>query len=342
MTPSQVNFKMPAEWHPHERCWMAWPCHEPSWEKIGLPRAQAVYAEIAQAIALYEPVTMIARPEDLALAQELCGNTIQCIPMDINDSWTRDTGPSFLLNEEGKLAGVDWNHNAWGNNYSDYTLDQKIAAQIINLTDAEYFHANLVMEGGAFHVDGQGTILTTKECLLHKNRNPQLTQKEIEHYLCDYLGGSKVIWLNQGLIGDETDGHIDEIATFIGEAKVLCLISSDKHDPNYDRLQENLAILQAATDACGRRLEVFTVEQPPATELGGDRLTLSYVNFYRANGGIVLPSFGYESYDKAAYQVFQQIAPSYKLSQVPALDLFTGGGGIHCITQQQPRVIAGL
>lgn len=339
MTPKQAGFSMPAEWHPHERCWMAWPCHLDTWSKIGLDRARAAYAKVALSIAEFEPVTILVNPGDEQSAQTLCDNAnINFITLAINDSWTRDTGATFLLNKNKELAGVDWIHNAWGGNYDDCELDNQIASAIIKETKSTYFHAPLVMEGGSFHVDGEGTILTSKECLLNANRNPHLSQQQIEEYLCNYLGGTKIIWLNKGLLGDETDGHIDEIATFIAPGKVLCLITKDKEDPNYHTLQENVQILQSATDAKGRALEVYCVEQPPATVMDGERLTLSYINFYLANKGIVMPAFGYEAYDKAAYELFTRMFPGYQIRQIDALDVFAGGGGIHCITQQQPKV----
>ncbi|MBL7481566.1 agmatine deiminase family protein [Legionella sp. 27fs60] len=335
-TPKHAGFYMPAEWHPHERCWMAWPCHQSTWEKVGLERARIAYAKVAKAIAQFEPVTLLVNPGDEPSAKALCGDKISIITLPINDSWTRDTGATFLLNADKQLAGVDWIHNAWGGNYEDCALDNQIASVIIKNTDARYFHAPLVMEGGSFHVDGEGTVLTSRECLLNSNRNPQLSQQQIEHYLMDYLGAERIIWLNKGLLGDETDGHVDEIATFIAPGKVLCLITTDKTDPNYNTLQENLEILKSATDAKGRTLEVYCVEQPPATYLDGERLTLSYINFYLANKGIVMPAFGYAEYDKAAYQMFTQLFPDHHITQIDALDVFAGGGGIHCITQQQP------
>lgn len=328
---------MPAEWHSHQRCWMAWPCHQETWQKIGLERARKAYALVANSIAKYEPVCMLVNPGDEQTAQSLLGEEITLISLPINDSWTRDTGPSFLLNQQGQLGGVDWIHNAWGGNYADCALDNEIAAEVIRQTKAEYFHAPLVMEGGSFHVDGEGTVLTSRECLLNKNRNPHLSQAQIEHYLQDYLGCEKTIWVNKGLLGDETDGHIDEIACFVAPGKVLCLITHDKSDPNYANLQDNLQILQRATDAKGRALQVFTVEQPPATVLDGERLTLSYINFYLANNGIVMPAFGYQKYDDAALHLFKQLFPQHHISQINALDVFAGGGGIHCITQQQPK-----
>ncbi|MGL6030006.1 MAG: agmatine deiminase family protein [Legionella sp.] len=332
------GFYMPAEWHQHQCCWMAWPCHAPTWAGIGLQRAREAYARVARAIAQFEPVMMLINAEDEESARQLCDEFTTLIVMPLNDSWLRDTGPTFLINRMGQLAGVDWLFNAWGNNYPDHQLDQQIAKQVIALSGAHYLHAPLVMEGGAFHVDGEGTLLTSKECLLHSNRNPGLSQAKIEQNLCDYLAVTKIIWLNKGLIGDETDGHIDELATFIAPGKVLCLISSDEHDPNYALLAENRQILEAATDASGRKLEVYCVEQPPATFLAGERLTLSYINFYHANKGIVMPSFNHPHYDEQALNLFKQLFPDYRISQIDALDVFAGGGGIHCITQQQPSL----
>lgn len=339
MTPRQSGFYMPAEWHPHKRCWMAWPCHEATWTNIGLEKARLAFAQVAHAIAQYEPVTLLVNPKDIKDAAALCGDHIHLFPLAINDSWTRDTGPTFLLNAKNELAGVDWIHNAWGGNYQPCDLDNEIARAVIKESHARYFHAPLVMEGGSFHVDGEGTLLTSLECLLNPNRNPDLTQKEIEQYLRDYINCEKIIWLNKGLLGDETNGHIDEIACFVAPTKVLALITNDKDDPNYPILHENLSILQSATDAKGRKLQVFTIEQPPATYLNGERLTLSYINFYLANKGIVMPAFGHPVHDRAAYELFVTLFPSYKITQIHAIDIFAGGGGIHCITQQQPSCL---
>ncbi len=336
MTPKQSGFYMPAEWHPHAGCWMAWPCHKETWATIGLKKARIAYAAVAKAIAQYEPVTLLVNPDELKEAALLCGEHIRLVPLPINDSWTRDTGPTFLLNTKGELAGVDWLHNAWGGNYDDYELDKKIASAIIDDTAAQHFSAPLVMEGGSFHVDGEGTLLTTRECLLNANRNPHLSQQDIENYLHDYLHCEKIIWLDKGLVGDETDGHIDEIACFIAPGKVLALITHDKEDANYPILHENLNILKSSTDAKGRTLEVYTVEQPPATYLADERLTLSYINFYLANKGIVMPAFGHAAHDKAAYDLFIKLFPEHRITQLAAIDVFAGGGGIHCITQQQP------
>ncbi len=335
-TPKEALFYMPAEWYPHAGCWMAWPCHQDTWASISLEKARIAYAQVAQAISQYEPVTVWVNPDDMPEAARLCGDRIHLLPLAINDSWTRDTGPTFLVNDQGELAGVDWIHNAWGGNYEDCELDNQIAGEMIKYTQAKAFRAPFVMEGGSFHVDGEGTVLTTRECLLNANRNPHLTQQDIEENLRNYLNGEKIIWLNKGLVGDETDGHIDEIACFIAPGKVLALITSDTADPNYHILHDNLAILKSATDAKGRALEVYSIEQPPATYLNGERLTLSYINFYLANAGIVMPAFGHPAHDQAAYDLFVQLFPTHKITQIQAIDVFSGGGGIHCITQQQP------
>lgn len=337
LTPKEAGFSMPPEWYPHAGCWMAWPCHQATWEKMGMQQAKMAYADVAKAIARFEPLTLLVNPKDQDEAMSLCGSSLRYTPLLLDDSWTRDTGPTFLLNGENQLAGIDWQHNAWGGNYPHHAHDDKMARAIIEEAQAQYFQAPLVMEGGAFHVDGEGTVLTTKECLLNANRNPHLSQADIDHYLHAYLGTNKTIWLNKGLFGDETDGHIDEIACFIAPGKVLCLVTSDKDDINYWPLQENVDTLKSARDAKGRPFEIITVEQPPATFLNGERLTLSYINFYRANHGIVMPSFGHPQYDEKAYQLFRSLFNDTDIIQLDALAIFAGGGGIHCITQQQPR-----
>ena len=335
----EKRYLMSAEWNRHDACWMAWPCHHNTWQKIGLTRAYQAYARVANAIANFEPVKMLVRSEDMALAKKYLSSEISLFPVPLNDSWTRDTGPSFVLSSQGELAGIDWQFNAWGENYAEYGLDQEIAKHILNLTGSTRIEADFIMEGGAFHVDGRGTLLSTKECLLNSNRNPQLTQESIEARLKSYLGVEKIIWLERGLIGDETDGHVDEVATFIGPEKVLCLITADSQDENHELLKANFEVLKASTNVHDKKFEVHTVEMPPATYMSGERLTLSYINFYRANGGIVMPSFGHLKHDASAFELFQHLFPALEIMQIDALDVFAGGGGIHCITQQQPAVL---
>ncbi len=327
---------MPAEWAPHKRCWMSWPSRETVWgERLAAARDAA--AEVATTVAELEPVTMIANPEDLAEVSLRFGAGVSCLPMQHDDSWMRDIGPSFVIDGKGGGAGIAWRFNAWGGKFADYEKDAAIAGLVLEHLKMEQVAAPLVMEGGAFHVDGEGTLITTEQCLLNPNRNPTLWREEIERLLTAHLGIKKTIWLGQGLTGDQTDGHVDSLACFVKPGVVLALASYDSEDANYEALQDNLKRLRAATDAQGRDLEVIEVEQPRArSDEKGRRMALSYVSLYIANGGVIMPSFE-DPADQKAYDTVAQCFPDRKVAQVPALDLVSGSGGIHCITLQQPE-----
>lgn len=327
---------MPAEWEPHSRCWMAWPCREEIWGEH-MDAACTAYADVARAIADFEPVTMVCNPSDVAEASLTLGNgtPIDVVSMEIDDSWLRDSGPTFLLDRNGHLAGAHWRFNAWGQKVQPYSRDAVVAKRILKHVGARRFRAPFVLEGGAVHVDGEGTVLTTEQCLLNPNRNPDVTKAEVEQNLRDWLGISTVIWLPEGLEDDETDGHVDEIACFVRPGVVLALSTDDKSDGNFDVLQTNLDILRSAKDAKGRPLQVIEVPQPARQEHKGKRLSLSYVNFYIANGGIVMPAFDVAE-DERAFRIIRDAFPNRRVVQVHARDIFLGGGGIHCITQQQP------
>lgn len=334
---------MPAEWYPHSRCWMAWPCRPQTWNTLtsggyaaSLDAARAAYARVARAIAEFEPVTMVARPADLAAAVEACGQSVQTLAMDLSDSWLRDTGPTFLINGQGGLAGVDWQFNGWGSDRPDYEADKAFASSLLSHLGAPAFTASFVFEGGAVHVDGEGTALVVEECVLNPNRNPGMTREDFEAHMAGYLGIEKVIWLPFGLEDDETDGHVDEVACFAAPGHVLALATADPGDGNHVRLAANLKVLEEASDAKGRRLTVNELPQPAAQySRSGIRLSLSYVNFYPANGGLVMPAFSVPE-DDAARAVLQAVFPDRRVIQVPAFDIVLGGGCIHCITQQQP------
>lgn len=327
---------MPAEWAPHDRCWMAWPCRDALWGE-GLQPAREAYAGVAKAIAGFEPVTMLANEEDLAQATALCGPAVDCRAMVLDDSWMRDIGPSFLVDGAGGLAGVDWQFNAWGERFQPYDQDARVAERLLNQIDVKRYAAPLVLEGGSIHVDGEGCLLTSEECLLAPNRNPGLARGEIEDLLARHLGVSQFIWLGQGLEDDDTDGHIDNLACFVRPGVVMTVVCEDPDDPNHATLEDNLQRLKKARDARGRALEVIELPLPRERRyLGGQRLALSYVNFYIANGGVVMPAFG-DSQDEAAFEVIARAFPDRQVVQVPASDILIGGGGIHCITQQQPR-----
>jgi agmatine deiminase len=333
-------FYMPAEWHPHSYCWMAWPCRPQSWP-FELSRVRASYAAVAQAIARFEPVKMIVPPEHVEEAARLCGAGIEFVSLPIDDTWVRDTGPTFIINGQGGIAGIDWQFNAWGENREnivDYQEDALLAQRILEYLQIRRYAAPFILEGGAVHVDGEGTVLTSAECLLDPNRNPYLSRNEMEALLRDYLGISKVIWLGQGLQDDETAGHIDNLACFVRPGVVAALTCNDPQDSNYAALQDNLLRLRRASDAQGRQLEIIEIEQPARRDdNSGLRLALSYINFYIANGGIIMPTFD-DPADEAAIATLTKAFPDHEVVPVYALDLIYGGGGIHCITQQQPAI----
>lgn len=327
---------MPAEWAPHARCWMAWPCRAALWGD-GLDAARAAYADVARAVRRFEPVTMIARPEDADAARALCGADISIENFPIDDSWMRDIGPTFLVDKQGGLAGCAWRFNAWGGKYSDYAADAALAGRLLNRLGMRCFDAPFVLEGGAIHCDGAGTVLTTESVLRNPNRNPGLDRAGMTALLRDWLGAEKVIWLQAGLAEDETDGHVDNVACFAGPGRVLALRAPAPDDPNHGALDANLAILRSETDAAGRRLQVETVEQPTLFDSAGKPLAASYLNFYVANGGVVMPRFDLPA-DGPAAEAVAAAFPGREVAQVAALPIVRGGGGIHCITQQQPAL----
>lgn len=329
-----VYWRMPAEWAEHERCWMAWPCNADLWGGA-LERGRHNVAAVVRAIAEFEPITLLVRPEQRQSAHDLCGSGVEYWEYPLDDSWMRDFGPTFVFGGKGEVAGVDWRFNGWGK--YPHANDRHVARFVLEQLGLPRIEAPLVLEGGAFHVDGDGTVLTTAQCLLHPNRNPQLMQGEIEGLVLDHLGAEKVVWLGQGLQDDDTDGHIDEIACFVAPGQVLALVGHDRNDADYPVLEKNLEQLRQTRDAKGRLLEVVTLAQPEVILNGSARLSRSYVNFYIANGGVVMPAFGDRKRDDAARGTLQELFPSRHVVQVPAHDLAFGGGNIHCITQQQPK-----
>ena len=334
--PIDDGYAMPGEYAPHARCWMAWP---PDGETFlgKLDPARDAYAAVAQAIAAFEPVTMAARPEHAADAARRCGSGVSILEMGLNDAWMRDMGPTFLVDGKGGLAGVHWRFNGWGEKAA-YDLDEKVGRLVSDHLGVRRYSARpFVLEGGAFHVDGEGTLITTESCLLHPNRNPDLGRADIEKRLRDYLGVEKVIWL-PGKTDPGTDGHVDGIACFVrpGVAMVSAPYGSD--DPMRPVLEENAACLRAARDARGRKIEVIPLvrcrRRLPVWP-DGEKCGLTYVNFYIANGGVVMPSYG-DVEDARAAETVARAFPDRRVVQVPALDIAIGGGMIHCITQQQP------
>ncbi len=341
VNPRELSYKMPPEWAEHERTLISWPVQASMCYPDDYDAVCGAYAGAIRAIAEFEPVSVVVNPSDLDVVQALFAGEgrIECLAIEHNDAWLRDNGPTFVKNADGVVAGINWKFNAWGEKYAPWDLDDQVAPRILEYFGIRRFDAPLVMEGGSIHVDGEGTLITTEECLLNPNRNPRLGREQIEEYLRNYLGIDKVIWLRKGLSGDETDGHVDNIACFAAPGKVILQVCEDPSDENYAITQENLKILREQTDAKGRRLEVVPIQQPPRREHEGKRLTLSYLNFYFVNGGIILPVFGGDAgaTDELAGKALQETFPDRKIRTVDGMGVIREGGNIHCTTQQMPK-----
>ncbi len=337
-TPESSGFYMPAEWHPHTRCWMAWPVEHPQWADI--EPVEYDYANVANAISEFESVTMVVDPKNAQRARELCNAQVEILELPNNDSWTRDTGPSFLKHRTtGGLAGVDWRFNCWGGHYPDYHEDAQLASRILNHLKLPIYHSSLTLEGGAIHVDGQGTLVTTESCALNPNRNWGLDKAAAEKELSRATGATNIIWLPGDLdseTADMTDGHVDGVMCFI-KPGVILFERDAGNDPIYQKLEkENRRALELATDVKGKKFEIIDLVVDHSC-IGQDQELFcdSYVNFYITNGGIVMPSYGVPA-DEKAYEVISKLFPERKTVMVDINAIAPGGGGIHCITQQQP------
>lgn len=339
-----MNFYMPAEFMEHECCWMAWPCQDDNIPGL-LKAQQRIYADVANAIAAHEPVNLLVDPSGMKSAKAYCGTGVNLLPFRMDDAWLRDNGPTFVINDDGRLGGIAWRFTGWGNKF-DCAQDAKAAKFIIEKAGAEFFESFLVLEGGSITVDGEGTLITTEQCLLNPNRSG-LGKPEIESILSDYLGVKKIIWLKRGLAEDSiTDGHVDLVASFVGPGRVMALVTLDVDDVNFAILRENLSLLKQSTDAAGRQLEIIAVEQAAAVNLGrrenglepADGLCRSYINFYLANNAVIIPGLDGGIFDRKARRVFKQTFPDREVVQVYAPHLYLRGGNIHCITQQQPKI----
>jgi agmatine deiminase len=315
---------------------MAWPCRTEPWGDR-LSAARQVYADVAKAIAAFEPVTMVARPELAAEASLQCGQGVSVLPLEHDDAWIRDTAPTFVRNAEGLLAGIDWRFNGYGQRSPEYAHDAALAERICRRLKVPRFEAPIVFEGGALQIDGEGTGLVCAASVLDPQRNPGLSQADVQAVLRDHLGLETVIWLAQGLVDDVTGGHVDNLACFAAPGVVLALSGGDNDDPNRPILEDNLSRLRAARDAKGRQLEVIEIPQPaPRHREDGRRLPASYINFYLANDAVIVPIFD-DPMDATAFHAIQAAFPERQIVEIDVGDLIHGGGGIHCITQQQPR-----
>lgn len=356
-TPKEDGYRMPGEFEKQQCVWMIWPERPDNWRSNGGP-AQQAFANVAKAIMEFEPVIMLASKEQFQNCRAQLPPQIQVIEMESNDAWARDVGPSFLVNREGNLRACDWTFNAWGGEvdglYRPWNKDDKIAQQICEAADVDFYRTEgFVLEGGSFHVDGEGTVLTTEMCLLSKGRNPHMTKEEITKKLCDYLNCKKVIWLKDGIDPEETNGHIDDVACFTSPGEVACIYTEDENHPFYQAAQDAYHRLCNATDARGRKLKVhkvcctksnvyfeddFHIENNSYSidRKGGDLCIASYLNFLIVNGGVIVPQYGDEN-DELALKQIQEIFPDRRVVGVMTREIVYGGGNIHCITQQQPE-----
>ncbi len=332
---------MPAEWVNHAATWMVWPHNQALWESgwgVTLEQVQVDFARVANAIARFEPVKMVVDPSARASASDLCGANIELIELAVNDSWCRDSGPSFICHPQQGLAGVSWRFNAWGGK-SAHDLDESLARRVLNQLGLDCFGTALSNEGGAIHVDGEGTLITTESVLLNPNRNPGMTKAEIEEIFTRFLGVKKTIWLPGDpdyVTGDMTDGHVDGVCAFARPGVLLVDATRDQSSVYAQVARENRRALELATDAQGRRFEMLELyEASEAVDVDAEVFCASYTNFYIANGAIIMPAYGIEA-DQAAAEVLAKAFPGREVVPVQINNLAHGGGGVHCITQQQP------
>ncbi len=355
-TPAADGFRMPAEFEPHAGCWMAWPERPDNW-RLGAKPAQEAFAAVAEAIAASEPVTMAVSDAQFENCRSRLPAAVQVVEVSTDDAWMRDTGPTFVVDGGGRRRGVDWRFNAWGGTegglYFPWDRDERVAAKVLEVEGDDRYRAPIVLEGGAVHVDGAGTVLTTEECLLNPNRNPDLSREQIERVLLAYLGAEKVIWLGAGVFEDETDGHVDNLACFARPGVVLLTWADDEDDPQHAISRDARERLEEATDAHGRSLEVVLLPSPGPLRISaeeaagvdaaegtvprraGDRLAASYVNFYLGNSRVVFPLLD-PRHDAEAAAILRRAFPGREVVGVPAREILLGGGNVHCITQQAP------
>jgi len=344
--PRELGYRMPAEWEAHAATWLAWPHKEESWPGNFGPIPE-MWVEIVRALEAYERVNILVNDPDAAgrvrgllRGADVRTSNVSLLVMPTNDAWTRDYGPTFITRqsaEQAELAAVKWRYTAWGGKYPPWDLDDEIGGVIAAQVGARVFCPGIVLEGGSIEVNGKGTLLTSEACLLNPNRNPHLTRVQIEQYLSDYLGVRHILWLGDGIVGDDTDGHIDDLARFVDASTVVTVIESDPHDENFDRLQANCERLSRMTDQDGRRLRVVTLPMPRPVIYSDQRLPASYANFYIANGVVIVPTF-HDPSDVTALQTLQDLFPQRRVVPLHAREMVWGLGAVHCVTQQQPAL----
>ncbi len=345
VTPRSLGYRMPAEWAPHRATWLSWPHRRDNWP-TQLEAVRAVWEQMIVALSAVEQVGLLVNDEsaerEVAARLKSAGaamDQVSLLRIPTADVWMRDYGPTFVTRQaaDSPLALNDWIFNGWGGKYESYEEDERAAREIAALLKVPVFDHPVVLEGGSIDVNGAGTCLTTEQCLLNENRNPSLSRREIEQFLADSLGVAHIIWLGEGVAGDDTDGHIDDIARFVDPHTVVCILETNSQDENYRCLRENYERLQGATDQDGNKLNIVALPCPSAIYDEGSRLPASYANFYIANEIVLVPVFD-DPNDGPALGVLRELFPHRKVSGLRCNDVVVGLGAIHCVTQQEPRI----
>ncbi|MCU0446294.1 MAG: agmatine deiminase family protein [Microscillaceae bacterium] len=344
-TPAELGYYFPAEWHEHQSTWLSFPHNPHTWAGEKLSNMLPAYFEFIKTLAEVELVNINVLDEKMKnfVEDELAKistnlHQVVCHLHPSNDSWCRDHGPAFLLNPqaETKKVIVDWEYNAWGGKYPPYDADNQIPSRIAQVLNLPVFRPQIVMEGGSVDFNGQGTVLTTRDCLLNPNRNPHLSQVQIEDYLKKYYGVQQVLWLGEGIVGDDTDGHVDDITRFVNEDTVLTAVEPNRQDANYHPLQENLKALQNMQLLNGKSLNIIELPMPAPHYLEGERMPASYANFYIANQRVIVPTFRCTQ-DDIALDIIQKCFPAYRVVGIDAFHIIWGLGSFHCLSQQEPK-----
>jgi agmatine deiminase len=346
-TPKELGFYMPAEWEKHSAVWLAWPYDDTTFPNM-IPEVEKTYCLILKSLEESEKVNLIVLPKDKDRIQKMLSdngnniNNITFFEQDYADVWTRDYSPITILNSKEKtFAFVKWNYDAYGKSndpyFTDLLKDNKVFDNILSDSKNQIFKPGIILEGGAIESNGNGTILTTEQCLLNSNRNLGLSKENNEQYLKDYLGTDNIIWLKDGLINDHTDGHIDEIARFVAPDTIVCAYEDDINDPNHSILNENYKILENAKDKNGNNFKIIKLPMPHMNYDDGEKAPVSYANFYIGNSIILMPQFNDEN-DKLAKDIIQSLFINHKIIGIDCSKIIYGGGGLHCITMQQPLI----
>ncbi len=336
--PHKPRYLMPAEWERHDATWLAWPKDPLTFPSKIIEPVQRIYTRMVKSLATGELVNLLVDDMDMQRkVSSIVGSHGGIVYHRIRsaDVWIRDYGPIFVRKEGNGLVAIKWTFNAWGNKYDELKPDNKSGREIAEETGLGIIEPKFVLEGGSIDTNGLGTCITTEQCLLNRNRNPQYKKVEIEDLLESYLGFTNTIWLDRGIVGDDTDGHVDDIARFVDERTIVCMVEEDERDENYAPLKENLNILRSARDEKGRKLRVIPVSMPRKRVGGDERLPASYANFYIGNTVVLVPTFG-DINDAAAVRTIAGAFPTRKVVGINCEALVYGFGGIHCVTQQQP------